>query len=215
MITNMIVPTLNRYDLLDTMMQSIDVQVYHLLIIDNGGTLDRLSFNDNVRDVTILNMPSNMGIATSWNLGIKSFPHADRWLITSDDVQWLPGGLAQLWGESDVDTLTVCDEWPHYQAFVVGEDVVSRVGLFDEGIYPANFEDDDYARRVEYHGFELVEVPVNHTHVKQGTVFHSDYRELNSATYPHNEFYFSEKVHNNDFGEGHWSLKTRRINSWD
>ncbi len=38
MIENLIVPVLNRYDLLDRMVGSIDYPVEHLLIIDNGAS---------------------------------------------------------------------------------------------------------------------------------------------------------------------------------
>jgi hypothetical protein len=36
MIPNLIIPVLNRYDLLERMLQSIDYPIAHLLIIDNG-----------------------------------------------------------------------------------------------------------------------------------------------------------------------------------
>jgi hypothetical protein len=36
MLENLIVPVLNRYDLLQRMLDSVDVPVDHLLIIDNG-----------------------------------------------------------------------------------------------------------------------------------------------------------------------------------
>jgi len=38
MIPNLIIPVLNRYDLLDRMLASIDYPVAHLLIIDNGAS---------------------------------------------------------------------------------------------------------------------------------------------------------------------------------
>jgi len=80
MLDNLIIPTLNRYDLLDKLLESIDYPVAHLLIIDNGGQYS-LAVDDIpelVEQVTVLNMPSNLGVASSWNLGIKSFPHYDR-----------------------------------------------------------------------------------------------------------------------------------------
>jgi len=36
--------------------------------------------------MTWLHMPSNLGVADSWNLGIKSFPHDDRWFFASNDM---------------------------------------------------------------------------------------------------------------------------------
>ena len=39
MIENLIVPVLNRYDLLQRMLDSVDVKVEHLLVIDNGASV--------------------------------------------------------------------------------------------------------------------------------------------------------------------------------
>jgi hypothetical protein len=40
MLPNLIVPVLNRYDLLRRMFQSINYPIRDLLIVDNGGELD-------------------------------------------------------------------------------------------------------------------------------------------------------------------------------
>lgn len=44
MIPNLTVPVLNRYDLLQRMLDSIDFPIRDLLIIDNGGGLDVVQF---------------------------------------------------------------------------------------------------------------------------------------------------------------------------
>jgi GT2 family glycosyltransferase len=85
MLENLIVPVLNRYDLLQRMLDSVDVSVEHLLVIDNGPGSD-LTFNGSFKKVTVLHMPANLGVSGSWNLGIKSFPYAQRWFIASNDV---------------------------------------------------------------------------------------------------------------------------------
>ena len=71
MIPNLIVPTLNQYEKLQRMVSGIDYPVEHLLIIDNGGRLNDVFIPSLVQKLTILNMPSNLGVSTSWNLGIK------------------------------------------------------------------------------------------------------------------------------------------------
>jgi hypothetical protein len=85
MIPNLIVPVLNRYDLLDRMIASIDYPVGHLLIVDNGASwvMEDMQIHvpDCVEMTTYLPMPANLGVAASWNLGIKSFPYADRWFL--------------------------------------------------------------------------------------------------------------------------------------
>ena len=61
MLENLIVPVLNRYDLLQRMLDSVDVQVEHLLVIDNGTGSD-LFFSDKFENVTVLDMPANLGV---------------------------------------------------------------------------------------------------------------------------------------------------------
>ena len=70
MILNLTIPTLNQYESLQSLVRCIDYPVGHLLIIDNGGELEGVGIPDCVEQCTILNMPSNLGVAASWNLAI-------------------------------------------------------------------------------------------------------------------------------------------------
>jgi GT2 family glycosyltransferase len=115
MLENLIVPVLNRYDLLDRMVSSIDYPVAHLLIIDNGAStvIEDVGIDVPacVEHTTYLPMPANLGVSGSWNLGIKSFPYADRWFFTSNDVQFQPGALEKL-SEARRDEITLSDVSP-------------------------------------------------------------------------------------------------------
>jgi GT2 family glycosyltransferase len=159
-------------------------------------------------------MPANLGCAGSWNLGIKLQPFSPWWLVASDDVAFQPGALAAFAEKCSPDALTISNEWPHYQFFGLGENVVSEVGLFDENLYPANFEDDDFQRRCEAAGVQVRQVGVSHTHVKQGTVHATEWAAQNSRTYNANEVYFRQKIAHDDFSPGEWSLDIRRANDW-
>jgi GT2 family glycosyltransferase len=217
MIPNMIVPTLTRHDLLTQMLKSIDYPVGLLIIINNHPNANfegTDSIPDCVADYRVLNMPSNLGCAGSWNLGIKLQPFAPWWLVASDDVVFEPGALEKFAGECSPDRLTVLDEWPHWQFFGVGCAVVDRVGLFDENFYPANFEDDDYQRRCEVAGVEVYHANVAHFHVKQATVHAREWAASNARTYNANETYFVRKIERRDVSAGDWSLKIRRANDW-
>jgi GT2 family glycosyltransferase len=217
MIPNMIVPTLTRHDLLTQMLKSIDYPVGLLIIINNNPNANfegTDSIPDCVADYRVLNMPANLGCAGSWNLGIKLQPFAPWWLVASDDVVFEPGALEKFAAECSPDYVTISDEWPHYQFFGVGENVVQKVGLFDENLYPANFEDDDYQRRCEIAGVEFRIVGAPHSHVKQGTVHATEWAAQNARTYNANEVYFVRKVDRDDLTAGEWSLKIRRANDW-
>lgn len=217
MIPVMIVPTLTRHDLLVQMLASIDYPVGFLLIVNNHPDaffVGTDAIPDCVADYQVFNMPANLGCAGSWNLGIKGQPFAPWWFVASDDVVFAPGALEKFAGECFPDRLTICEAWPHYQFFGVGENVVERVGLFDENLFPANFEDDDYQRRCEVSGVEIHRADVGHYHVKQGTVHAPEWAASNARTYGANETYFLRKVDRGDRSAGDWSLKIRRANDW-
>lgn len=217
LIPSMIVPTLTRHDLLVGMLASIDYPVGLLIIVNNDSSANfegTHAIADCVAEYRVLNMPANLGVAGSWNLGIKVTPFAPWWFVASDDVVFEPGALEKFAGECAPERLTVSSEWPHWQFFGVGESVVDRVGLFDENLYPANFEDDDYQRRCEVLGVDVYRSDVAHSHVKQGTVHAPEWAASNARTYNANEVYFVRKVDRGDVSAGEWSLKVRRANDW-
>ena len=215
MIPNLIVPTLTRYDLLQRLLSSIDYPIGHVVIIDNGNMIDQLKLPAEIKELTVLTMPANLGVASSWNLGIKCFPHDSMWFICSDDVEFEPGALEAWFEASGPDRLVTSEQWPHYQFFSVGEDVIERVGLFDEALHPANFEDDDFEWRAAKQGFDALRVAIDHSHVGQATVFDGVNREKNKQSYPLNEIYFRYKQSQGDLSSGEWSLDRRRTLSWD
>jgi GT2 family glycosyltransferase len=97
-------------------------------------------------------MPANMGVAGSWNLGIKCFPHAPYWLISSNDNHWMPGGLKEMSELSAPDKLVMSNQ--AWNGFSLGSDIVKKIGLFDENFYPAYSEDSDYMLRIQYAGLD-------------------------------------------------------------
>jgi GT2 family glycosyltransferase len=212
MMENLIVPVLNRYDLLQKMLDSVDVPVDHLLVIDNGTGAD-LHFSDKFENVTVLAMPANQGVAGSWNLGIKSFPYANRWFIVSNDVVFEPGALEQL-AQARRDEITLTGDAPHWQAFALGDEAVSDIGLFDESLFPAYFEDNDYMRRAEFVGVNIRRLELKLTHANSSTI-KAGYMEKNAKTFASNDRYYQSKIANNDYTSGSWSLDIRRENGWE
>jgi GT2 family glycosyltransferase len=214
MISNLVIPTLARYDLLERCLASIDFPVRDLLIVDNGDKLGAVSKPDLVERLRVLSMPANFGVAGSWNLAVKCFPFDDRWFICSDDVEFVAGGLATWWELSTADTVVLSDEWPFFQLFSVGQSVIEKVGLFDENYFPANFEDDDFEWRCGVAGVGVRRVKIAHRHVQQGTVRFQGVRNRNNETYPLNEAYYRGKRSAGDVSAGQWSLERRRAQEW-
>ena len=214
MLENLIVPVLNRYDLLQRMLDSVDVPVDHLLIIDNGLGADTLELSERFAKVTHLRMPANLGVAGSWNLGIKSFPYAHRWFIVSNDVVFQPGALEKL-SQARRDEITLTADAPNWQAFALGDEAVTDLGLFDEcGFYPAYFEDNDYMRRAEFAGVNIRKLDIDLHHDNSSTI-KSGYQSKNDKTFFANQRYYQSKIEANDYSSGTYSLEIRRANGWE
>jgi GT2 family glycosyltransferase len=152
-----IIPVLNRFDMLEQAIQCMDYPIDNLLIIDNSNSYQmpsNLKVHENLKNTKcqVLNMPANMGVAGSWNLGIKCFPHAPYWLISSNDNHWMPGGLKKMSELSAPDKLVMSNQ--AWNGFSLGGDIVKKIGLFDENFYPAYSEDSDYMLRIQYAGLD-------------------------------------------------------------
>ena len=214
MIPNLIVPTLTRYDLLQRMLSSIDYPVGHVLIIDNGNMIDQLKLPAEIKELTVLTMPANQGVAGSWNLGIKCFPKDSRWLIVSDDVVFPAGALERYAGLADSEKMQFFDVSPKWACFSVGETVVQKAGLACELFHPAYFEDNDWERRIDQAGVVKETLPIQVQHDNSSTL-KSGFESKNAATFIANKTVFDERADAGVMSGGEWSLDIRRANSWD
>jgi GT2 family glycosyltransferase len=212
----LIVPILTGPSLLYQMLDTIDYPVGDLIVIDNGASVDRDRIGNNgcIERSHLITMPANLGVAGSWNLGIKSAPFAPWWLVANYDIVWHAGSLERLAAASDPDRITLSAGIPPWCAFTIGEDVIGRLGLFDEALHPAYFEDNDMARRCEAAGIEVRSTDVTVTHANSSTL-QAGYQEANARTYKANMEYYAEKDLAEDFTAGEWSLSRRRAQSWD
>jgi len=205
-----IIPTLNRYDLLDNMLDTINYPVDNILIIDNGNGYKT------DKNVTVLNLPANLGMSASWNLGIKLFPHVKYWLFASSDTTWGETSLKEIDEASGSDKLVLTND--AYGCFSVGENVIETVGLFDEYFYPIYFEDNDFNERVARfcHPDTIVSTSRQAAPELGSQTINSDpnLRNRNHETFLKNEEYYNYKVAN-DFKESkQWSLNRRRNQEW-
>jgi hypothetical protein len=215
MIPAMIVPVLIRHDLLDRMIQSINYPVRDLVIIDNGPQFGyEPTWNNWVHKVHHIKMPYNLGVASSWNLGIKSMPYSDYWLFTGFDNEWGGESLQMFHEESSPERLVLSGGAPSWTAFSLGWKVVDKVGLFDEALHPAYFEDNDYEWRCAYENIEIVQshIPVAHDN---SSTLKAGFQSRNDVSYHSNLRYFQEKQALNAAQEGSWSIRRRRANGWD
>jgi GT2 family glycosyltransferase len=194
MIPMLVVPTLTRHDLLTRMLESIDAPIGRLVVIDNSGRGVQVA--DGPWDaVTVLPMPVNFGVAASWNLAVK-MAHRHPWvMIASDDVVWPAGALAGFEVQSAENTLVLSETWPHWCAFTLGMRVVSDLGLFDEGYYPAYYEDTEFERRMDRAGMRPVIGPkVFHDNASTLNTPHSPFSQTNGVSLAANKALFHSDV---------------------
>jgi GT2 family glycosyltransferase len=190
MIPMMVVPTLTRHDLLVRMLESIDHPVGHLVVIDNSGR-GFVGGSGPWERMTVLPMPTNLGVAASWNLAVR-LAHKHPWvLICSDDMWWPQGCLSELVRRASEETLVLSGNFPHWQAFTLGMGLVQQVGLFDEAYYPAYFEDIEYLRRMTTHGLEPVMGPAtDHANSSTLNTPGADFRLKNGMSWQSNRDLF-------------------------
>ena len=187
MIPVLIVPVLNRYDLLDRMLDSIDHPVGHVVIVDNGGGLEHDGLH------SVIRLPHNIGVGAAWNLGMKVTPLAPWWLIANNDLEWGQGDLARLTDAVDPEA----DDLYFMlgmAAFAVTRYTIGRLGYFDENIHPAYDEDVDYSRRADLVGVRKVEVGFTGSHVGSATIYSdAELRRRNAHTHWANDLYYAAK----------------------
>lgn len=215
MIPVLAIPVLNRYDLLDQNLETIDFPIKEILIINNGKEKYEPKRTD--LNIRVLNLPSNLGMSGSWNLTIKLYPHENYWMFSSADTHWVPGSLEKLHNESGSDKLVMTTE--AWSAFTLGENIVREVGLFDEYFYPIYFEDNDYYERVMRSsvkgGYVNGTIKVNAPHGASQTIFSDEgLRNRNHTTFDINKEYFNKKLSEDFSILGNWNIDKRRGNEW-
>ena len=215
MIPVVIVPVLARHDLLDRMIKSINYPVKDLVIIDNGGSTNyEPEWNQWVNKVHHWTFPHNLGVSTSWNLGIKAFPYADYWMVCNFDIEWSGESLKLFAETATADSLVLSGSPQPWCVFTLGWQVVDQIGLFDEALHPAYFEDNDYERRCQSANIKINKtfIPVAHDN---SSTLHAGYTGRNAETFPNNADYYNDKQQRGDLSEGRWSIRRRRRNAWD
>jgi GT2 family glycosyltransferase len=190
----LICPILNQPELLAEMLHSIDHPIDQVVIIDNGGVVDRNGLALlRPNSLNLIEPGHNLGVAASWNLGMKATPQAPWWLIVNHDITFGAGDLARL--EETVNPGAAALYFMFgMAAFALTRHTLGAVGYFDENIHPAYDEDIDFARRVDLLSLPRVETGFTGTHVGSATILSNPLlRTQNGATHMANDAYYAQK----------------------
>jgi GT2 family glycosyltransferase len=186
------IPVINRPDLLRVCLESIDTEV-RLVVIDNSGTGELGDLAAEIRpDALIVDPPSNLGVAASWNFIIRSFPAEPYWLIANADAVFGPGDLERLAIDTpDPRWVGVNGDW---RVFGINAACIDRVGWFDENFHPIYCEDADYEYRCSLAGVPWSFIDGTTSHAGSAA-YRSDprYADANARTYPANRAYYEAK----------------------
>ena len=207
----LIIPVLNRYDLLDALLDSINYPVDNIVVIDNGGKYSR-----NQNNLTILNMPNNIGVASSWNLGIKCFPEADYWTFSAIDVILKEDTIQKTALYSKRGVMNISNYGFSY--FSIGADFLEEVGLFDENFFPAYYEDEDFEKRARVMGLGnrivypdiIIDLYDTCTTAKSEDWMWKEKERTDII----NKKYIESKFKNNNFNYNKISISMRNNNIW-
>lgn len=153
------IPTLNRADLLipALLYYQNDFPNVDIYVIDNGNqeALNVLK----LKNLTIIRQPHNIGVASSWNiLCNKIFKIKDFALILNDDIYLGKNEheILLLIENMQVELYTSPVDWC---TFLLPKATYTTIGEFDEGFFPAYFEDNDYEYRICMNGLQMAKIP--------------------------------------------------------
>lgn len=161
-----VIPTLVRSDRLERCLESI---------VENGGPCVVRIFNNWTHSgvarvcseysqpgrfesmrVIVENHPENLGCAGSWNRGIKAFIEDgyDWVLVLNDDVELLADTVSSFIDAISEERPLVWSPNESMSAFAIHKRVVNEIGWFDENLWPAYREDEDFVHRMKVAGIK-------------------------------------------------------------
>lgn len=184
------VPVLNRGDLAERMLGSVDLAVTETLVILNGNA-DETRSHLKGHQVTFIDPGFNLGVAASWNFVVRARPAAPWWLIVNADIEFGVGDLERLADAMDKPGPRVACLY-EFGAFGINAETVDTVGWFDENFHPIYFEDNDYRRRCHLAGVPVVNLISRTRHDNSATIA-SGYARHNDRTFPRNGDYYAAK----------------------
>lgn len=143
------VPCLNRHDLLDKLIASAlagSRVPTEILIVDNSGSYQNTWESSRVR---VVHSGRNLGVAASWNLLLKQGAS----IIANDDIELGRDTFANMAAALESGKPFV--EVFRWALFGQLPSVAEAIGFYDEGFYPAYYEDNDYEIRLFRAGIPL------------------------------------------------------------
>jgi GT2 family glycosyltransferase len=147
------IPTLNRADLLIPSLErySKDFEGIDILVIDNGcqkDLFDWISKSGNAHIQYVCNKV-NIGVAGSWNCILHNLLNSHQYVLVLNDDVYLGKHKNEIDEIIDKSQSQLIVGEMFFSVFIISRNLFYRVGNFDDGFYPAYFEDSDYLYRLK------------------------------------------------------------------
>lgn len=151
-----------------TLLSEIATSIQQFCILDDEGQRSSEGFDRNTdacrNELLLLRFPTNLGCSTGVNNPLFTHPTAPHWLVANYDIAFPSGVLDAMGKELEKTRVKYPDLAVHTYGYIYGRGelmnpwsnfvmtscAVVSAGVWDENIFPAYYEDDDYRDRIRY-----------------------------------------------------------------
>jgi len=146
------IPTLNRADLLLPTIQKylVDFKNTDIHIVDNGN--QNLSHLEENVQIYVHNQKENIGVAASWNKLCQIIFAKNDWALLVNDDVYLGYGNSRVNMCIEMSEVGLVQSELNWSVLLINKDLYEYIGEFDEGFFPAYYEDSDYMYRLKLNG---------------------------------------------------------------
>ena len=169
--------TANSLTNIKRLIDSIDYPIHTISIVVNNKNIEMFhevekyaKNNSFIQNVSVSFHPTNLGTPASWNYHFKTHPQSEYFIKVDDDIELGKGNLEQIINSLlNGDELVFASPIFSYAFFGIKKSALKKIGLFDENLYPCNYEDDDYEIRQKKLGIKVKTLNLSFTHTSSGT----------------------------------------------
>jgi len=207
--------TLVKHDLLIRLINSIDynIDIVVILFQDDYNNFDFTKIkNKFVNKFIFIRSSFNIGVSRGWNYILENYLKT-YCIISGDDNYFSPGTLEKVCEFMSPDKLNDImftfhlEESAQFSTFILTKKALETVGYFDENIYPAYFEDNDYRYRIILSGNDFIQIPDVDINTGDNSNSNSctlhgvdeNYRNKMSECFSRNGNYFNSKWNNSTY----------------
>jgi hypothetical protein len=153
------------------LINSIDYPVKFVYIIDQRNNYSKISLtNEKIKKIKQIKVPFNLGCASVWNLLISL---CDEYiLLMGYDTIFYSTSLSNLMIHINgilktqyIASFSVDSAVSSFVGFYIKKEIINVVGWFDDNIWPANYEDNDYIERLNKYNLQMIhldDVKISH-----------------------------------------------------